>query len=796
MPPVGSKDSHICYHETTRARLEPPPDKFIFGFSLDWAIDHPQALRDRLGGPAVPLMNTFVKINNTGYEENIIEWQAQLMQEQGGMLEVTLQPTIRADELGTDILQQFAIFMRKVNSKYGVPVLLRFMHEMNGNWMPYGFQPVEQKKTWITLTKLIREQTNMTAMVWSPNSGFGYPFGVSGFPPKDSEGFKMLDTNNDGRITVLDDPYLPFYPGDEWVDWVGISIYNYYRHSHTTHQTAVVPDLVFYDPKAVATLRSDKEYLNFYDRFVLKKGKPFILSETGSAFAYNAPNSRPLIKDDLSTPLVDQEAQIKESWWRAIFWTSILDKQKVKLPKLQAAVWFEEMKEEQSYDWDQYGAVNIIRDYRITFNETVRNRFVKDLYDMGDRLLYAGQDYDSMTIINPNDEEHPYYLQTDIFSGYILLRIKDFSGQPPNKTQRIPIINYFDGRSRLLSCQVQCQFTEDIALEDLVWRTEWERPINIPYLLSAFWGFIAPMSTVKLNEDSPYVQSYAISSANVFQTFMEKLQKFQVNIQEDISNMISGENECENTAEFRRKFFSSLQTRKETTLKAGQTVAFDLYNPYFDANNWEAKIPGGFALDLSQEIVVDAKGHLMGRLAATVAKQLLNGQKVTLVRCEEINMSGPFFRNKLKFMAFMRKRCIVNPKRGAFHFRAPSRIFYRCIRGMIPHKTARGAAALERLKVFEGVPPPYDKQKRLVIPQALRVLRLAPGRKYTTLKRLSAEFGWKYNDVVATLEEKRKVKSKAFYEKKKALLRARAAAEKKAAGELKAVNATLAASGF
>jgi large subunit ribosomal protein L13Ae len=183
-------------------------------------------------------------------------------------------------------------------------------------------------------------------------------------------------------------------------------------------------------------------------------------------------------------------------------------------------------------------------------------------------------------------------------------------------------------------------------------------------------------------------------------------------------------------------------------------------------------------------------------LAATVAKQLLNGQKVTLVRCEEINMSGSFFRNKLKFMAFMRKRCIVNPKRGAFHFRAPSRIFYRTIRGMIPHKTARGQAALERLKVFEGVPPPYDKQKRLVIPQALRVLRLAPGRKFTTLKRLSSEFGWKYQDVVERLEEKRKVKSKAFYEKKKALIRARATAAKQAAGDLKAVEQVLARSGY
>ena len=49
--------------------------------------------------------------------------------------------------------------------------------------------------------------------------------------------------------------------------------------------------------------------------------------------------------------------------------------------------------------------------------------------------------------------------------------------------------------------------------------------------------------------------------------------------------------------------------------------------------------------------------------------------------------------------------------------------------GMIPHKTTRGKTALKRLKVFEGIPPPYDKQKRMVIPSALKVLRLNPCRK-------------------------------------------------------------------
>jgi large subunit ribosomal protein L13Ae len=53
---------------------------------------------------------------------------------------------------------------------------------------------------------------------------------------------------------------------------------------------------------------------------------------------------------------------------------------------------------------------------------------------------------------------------------------------------------------------------------------------------------------------------------------------------------------------------------------------------------------------------------------------------------------------------------------------------------MVPHKSARGAEALKRIKLFEGVPPPYDKKKKVVVPAALRVLRLKPGRKYATIK--------------------------------------------------------------
>merc|ERR1712077_51985 len=173
-------------------------------------------------------------------------------------------------------------------------------------------------------------------------------------------------------------------------------------------------------------------------------------------------------------------------------------------------------------------------------------------------------------------------------------------------------------------------------------------------------------------------------------------------------------------------------------------------------------------------VVIDGRGHLMGRLCSIVAKFILNGNKVVVVRCEGINMSGNFYRNKLKVLKFLRLRCNVKPSRGPFHFRAPSKIFWRTVRGMVPHKTERGKEALKRLQTFEGVPPPYDKKKKMVIPSALKVLRPKSGRKFCSLGRLGHEVGWKYQDIVAALEAKRKVKGEAFHKSKAVVAKAKA----------------------
>merc|ERR1712217_586447 len=118
--------------------------------------------------------------------------------------------------------------------------------------------------------------------------------------------------------------------------------------------------------------------------------------------------------------------------------------------------------------------------------------------------------------------------------------------------------------------------------------------------------------------------------------------------------------------------------------------------------------------------------------------------------------------------------------KGPLHYRSPAKMLWRTIRGMVPHKTARGAAALDRLKSFEGIPHPFDRKKRMVIPHCLKVLRLRPERRYCKLGDLSQSYGWKHQDLLQRLETQRKVKSTAFYKKKAAATRAKQAAVKAA----------------
>ena len=66
----------------------------------------------------------------------------------------------------------------------------------------------------------------------------------------------------------------------------------------------------------------------------------------------------------------------------------------------------------------------------------------------------------------------------------------------------------------------------------------------------------------------------------------------------------------------------------------------------------------------------------------------------------------------------------------------------------------------------------------MVVPEALRVTRLRPGRRFTNLGRMCSEVGWKHWDTIKTLEAKRKTKSAAFWTKKKEVIQVRSIFQK------------------
>ena len=97
---------------------------------------------------------------------------------------------------------------------------------------------------------------------------------------------------------------------------------------------------------------------------------------------------------------------------------------------------------------------------------------------------------------------------------------------------------------------------------------------------------------------------------------------------------------------------------------------------------------------------------------------------------------------------------------------------------MLLHKTKQGQDALDHLKMFAGIPPPYDKKKQMMIAADLKVLCLKPTQKFAYLRGPAHEVGWKYQVVTVILEEKRKEKAKIHGRKKQQLLRLWKQAEK------------------
>ena len=141
----------------------------------------------------------------------------------------------------------------------------------------------------------------------------------------------------------------------------------------------------------------------------------------------------------------------------------------------------------------------------------------------------------------------------------------------------------------------------------------------------------------------------------------------------------------------------------------------------------------------SRPVVIDGTNQIAGRLSSSVAKLLLQGNRVTVINSEKIMISGKKKSIVNEYNQFLKISSILHPKHGPFHPRRPDTIISRMIRGMLPRKKPSGASALSRLRVHIGIPKDVKSLERIQLEKA--IIRKSSS-SYTRMSELAKNVGW------------------------------------------------------
>lgn len=114
-------------------------------------------------------------------------------------------------------------------------------------------------------------------------------------------------------------------------------------------------------------------------------------------------------------------------------------------------------------------------------------------------------------------------------------------------------------------------------------------------------------------------------------------------------------------------------------------------------------------------IIINAENQIVGRLAAYVAKQAIQGQEIKIVNCEKAVVSGS---KKDVLQKYKRKRSLGIPLNGPYYRRSPEFIVKRTIRGMLPYKKGKGSDAYDKIKCYKGIPDDYAGKEHQQVPGA------------------------------------------------------------------------------
>ena len=134
--------------------------------------------------------------------------------------------------------------------------------------------------------------------------------------------------------------------------------------------------------------------------------------------------------------------------------------------------------------------------------------------------------------------------------------------------------------------------------------------------------------------------------------------------------------------------------------------------------------------------VIDADGLILGRMASSVAKRLLEGENVAIVNAEKAVLSGKRRSKVSEAKVFLE---VGGVGRGPYHYRRPDKIVRKAVKGMLPIRQPKGIEAYKRLQVFISVPDNLKGQKMGTLTNAQAKKLTCP---YFTVGELAKGIGW------------------------------------------------------
>ena len=296
---------------------------------------------------------------------------------------ITLEPYAGLSNVTEEASLDFARLCQNQETQGIGGILVRFAHEMNGNWNPWGQQPILYKEKFRLVAQHIHANTTRTAMLWGPSYGGGYPYGTQSVTPG-SPDFAALDTDSDGVLTQNDDMYEPYYPGDDAVDWVGLTLYHWGVQwpwiENELPETNSFANLL--TGNYLGGNGDEMAVPDFYARYCADgvHNKPLSIPETAAFFNPHQGGAT--------------EFAIKEAWFRQLFNISgdtpeALDVA-LHFPKLKCVCWFDRYKlEPEQRQWI---------DWRISAYGPVRSAFVRHARTLhnGRPWFLTAQEFDGL----------------------------------------------------------------------------------------------------------------------------------------------------------------------------------------------------------------------------------------------------------------------------------------------------------------------------------------------------------------------------------------------------------------